>query len=181
MSSNTMPSTSTKGKGKGRGGRFPYACTNFQRNGVCRFGDNCRFQHVQGGGEPAAGARVAAPPVRPPTVEAGSSPPPGGRGPPSVCELAKQNRVAVTGLTEKQAENELKRIPAADRRAAVGDLKMRGVKWMGPELPNWNARLAAVRRFLADADAAGVAPQELAKQRAVERGDPEKKGGCAVM
>ena len=51
-------------------------------------------------------------------------------------------------LTEEEAQAELKRIPAADRRAAVGDLKKRGIKWMGPApggLPTWNARLDAVR------------------------------------
>ena len=82
-------------------------------------------------------------------------------------------------LTEKEAETHLRRIPAADRRAAVGDLRKRGIKWMGPApsgLPTWTARLGAVRTFLAAASERGMTSQELAKQRAVERGDPPEKG-----
>eukprot|EP00116_Pleurobrachia_bachei_P006409 sb/3466671/ len=36
-------------------------CNNFKRTGKCRFGDNCKFQHVRGGGGKRKIARVTCP------------------------------------------------------------------------------------------------------------------------
>jgi len=85
-----------------------------------------------------------------------------------------------TTMTEKEAEMALKAIPASIRRAAVSDLKKRGMNWMA-DLKTWNARLSAVRCFVSEADAAGITVDELAARRAAERGDaPDADAGCVV-
>ena len=87
-------------------------------------------------------------------------------------------------MTEKEAQRQLKNISAAHRRAAVGDLRARGIKWMGgEELTTWNARLKAVRLFLKQAADAKLSPKEFALQQAEVRGDPPptSSGNCSVQ
>tara|TARA_B110000208_G_scaffold54699_1_gene71705 strand:- start:111 stop:1352 length:1242 start_codon:yes stop_codon:yes gene_type:complete len=96
--------------------------------------------------------------------------------------LTAEERAMMTteAMTEKDAEIALKAIPASIRRAAVSDLKKRGIKWM-TDLESWNARLSAVRRFVSEADAAGITVDEFAARRAAERGDaPDADAGCVV-
>lgn len=51
-----------KGKGKG-GGRNDGVCDQFERNGTCRFGDTCRFEHKRGGTK-STGTKVTSKPKK---------------------------------------------------------------------------------------------------------------------